>query len=139
MAAGVIENGTVGSVTVAVACALGLTVLVAVTITEAPSTVDGAVYNPALSMVPRPATLHVTVWSVCPDTVAVNARVSPRCKVAVGGETTTFVGGGGGGGGGCLVAGVDVDPQPASIKVTANPVTNSARRLGSKNSLSNCW
>ena len=84
MAAGVIENGTVGSVTVAVACALGLTVLVAVTITEAPSTVDGAVYNPALSMVPRPATLHVTVWSVCPDTVAVNARVSPRVRLPLG-------------------------------------------------------
>jgi hypothetical protein len=129
------ENGIVGSVTVAVACALGLAVLVAVTTTEVPSTVDGAVYSPALSMLPRPATLHVTVWSVCPVTVAVNARVSPRCKVAVGGETTTLVGGGGGG---PVATGVDVDPQPADINVAANAVISNALRLLSKNTLSNC-
>src|SRR5262245_29197116 len=125
----------VGSVTVAVACALGLTVLVAVTTTEAPSTVDGAVYSPVLSMLPRPATLHVTVWSVCPVTVAVNATTSPRYTVAVPGETATLMGGGGGGG---VVTGVDVDPQPADARAIDNAVTRKAPLRTSKRALSGC-
>src|ERR1700693_4579956 len=97
-APGVTEKGIVGSVTRAFPYALGTALLVALTKAGWPSESEGAVYNPVLSMLPiRSSTLHVTVWSACPDTVAVNNWVLPRKTVAVAGVTTTVADGGGAG------------------------------------------
>src|ERR1019366_3815827 len=97
-APGSIEKGMLGSVTRANPDALGTALLVAAMLRAWPSKSEGAVYSPVLSMVPKlDGTLHMTVWSACPDSLAVKNWGLPRYTVAVAGVPPTVADGAGGG------------------------------------------
>src|SRR5580692_481027 len=78
----------------------------------------GAVYSPALVMVPTvalppvmPFTCQVTVVSLVLDTVAVNCCCEPSCTFAVAGDTVTV---------GLFGGGVPLPPQADIVSTTSD-------------------
>ncbi len=67
----------------------------AVTLTEMelPEIVAGAVYNPLAVIVPPPVANHVTLWSLVPETAAVNCWDVPTIRVVAAGDTVTWMAG----------------------------------------------